>query len=358
VNSVLAAFLLIEAMTIGPATDRSPAGRWSSGPFMAAPQVAAMSVTLQDGRILVAGGYTDIYDWPTPAAQIYDPQTDSWSLLPPMAIGRAGATATLLRDGRVLVVGGLGPALKPLQAAEIFNQTTNTWNSVASLPDTRFAHSASLLSSGRVLIAGGIVNGRISSSTLLFNPVAGTWSSGPRMHVPHALQASVTLAGGRVLLAGGYGRRPEYYRPRAHAWTALGSAPRRTRPTVTDLADGSVLMAAGESRKYHDLRSAEVFNPIRKGWVASGPMHQQRNSAMAIRLATGEVLVVGGEQVTGRVLRSAELYEPANHSWIDAPPLAHARSGAIIARLQDGRVLLCGGVDFGDSLSSCEVYTR
>lgn len=349
--------VMVAAIAVSWLVPTSPTGRWMDGTAMAAPSVASLNMLLPDGRVLVTGGYTDIYDSPTANTQIYDPYRKSWSVRAPMSIGRAGGTATVLRTGDVLVTGGLGPRLKALDTAEIYHPSNNVWSQTVRLPGSRFAQSASLLPNGRVLIAGGIVNSHISRSTLIFDPVHDTWSSGPRMRFPHALQSAVTLSRGRVLLAGGYGGGPEYYDPASRAWTAAAPTFGRTGSTMTVLGDGTVLLAGGESRTYHDLRTAAVFDPTLDRWIAVHSMHQPRNSASAMRLPSGEVLVVGGEQVVGRVLDSAEIYRPNAHAWAQAPPLRQPRSGAVGVTLRDGTALVCGGVDFGSALTSCEIYT-
>jgi Kelch motif protein/galactose oxidase-like protein len=71
-------------------------------------RVRATVATLQDGRVLIAGGVGG-YQNSTPAmrsARLYDPSTNAWSPLPDMPGPRGGGVALLLRDGSVLVLGG------------------------------------------------------------------------------------------------------------------------------------------------------------------------------------------------------------------------------------------------------------
>ena len=72
----------------------------------------AVAVTLEDGRVLVAGGeqatcgaggcgggtYVAVE-----SAVLYDPATDTWLPLPPMPEPRAGGTPVVLADGSVLI---------------------------------------------------------------------------------------------------------------------------------------------------------------------------------------------------------------------------------------------------------------
>lgn len=60
---------------------------------------------LQDGRVLVIGGYNSTEQWLSDA-EIYNPVTDTWVVVPPLYPHGVWHTATLLKDGQVLVVGG------------------------------------------------------------------------------------------------------------------------------------------------------------------------------------------------------------------------------------------------------------
>lgn len=59
---------------------------------------------LQDGTVLVTGGYNDA------SAEIYDPKSATFSSIAPMSVKRYRHTSTLLNDGRVLIVGGDDPS--------------------------------------------------------------------------------------------------------------------------------------------------------------------------------------------------------------------------------------------------------
>jgi hypothetical protein len=67
------------------------------------------AVLLPGGRVLAAGGYMDIGSGQTGpgfTVEIYDAATGAWSPTGSMAVPRIFHTATTLQDGRVLVAGG------------------------------------------------------------------------------------------------------------------------------------------------------------------------------------------------------------------------------------------------------------
>lgn len=67
----------------------------------------------------------------------------------------------------------------------------------------------------------------------------------------------------------------------------------RAEHTATLLPNGKVLVAGGNNRS-GDLSSAELYDPARRTWAATGAMTTTRNSHTATLLANGEVLVAGG----------------------------------------------------------------
>jgi hypothetical protein len=64
-----------------------------------------VTITLQDGRVLVAGG-VDGSTTGSNVVEIYDPQAGTWSTTSPMKAGRTYPVAVRLADGKVLVAGG------------------------------------------------------------------------------------------------------------------------------------------------------------------------------------------------------------------------------------------------------------
>jgi len=61
------------------------------------------------------------------SAEIYDPETGTFTASGPLAEARTYQAATLLDDGRVLVTGGYG-AVAPLASVEIYDPVTGTFS--------------------------------------------------------------------------------------------------------------------------------------------------------------------------------------------------------------------------------------
>lgn len=163
---------------------------------------------LNDGRILVAGGYyfdrSTLQNIHYKMSEIFDPITETWSFADSLEEGRSGHTATLLNDGRVLVTGGQGN-VSDLNSCEIFDPITIQWSSISNLLHSRSFHSTVLLSDGRVFVSGGVT----PDSTLgtryceIYDPVTDSWSEAGEMTVPRTSHKTLLLLDSNVLITGG-----------------------------------------------------------------------------------------------------------------------------------------------------------
>ena len=79
---------------------------------------------LNDGRVLVAGGYEG--STVVTKVQRYDPASDHWSSMASMHVARRSHSATLLPDGTVLAVGGFDGATG-LSGVELYNPASDLW---------------------------------------------------------------------------------------------------------------------------------------------------------------------------------------------------------------------------------------
>ena len=107
--------------------------------------------------------------------------TSSWSYTGNLITGRWDHTATVLQDGRVLVAGGYSECCPPtsfagfLKSAELYNPSTGTWSSTGNLNIDHRNHSATLLPNGKVLVVGGGGNTPVAGLIAeLYDPNTGT----------------------------------------------------------------------------------------------------------------------------------------------------------------------------------------
>ncbi len=285
----------------------------ASGTFAATSGAMALSrsghaaALLQDGSVLIAGGYNGNF---LASAEVYAPQADSFRVATgAMTTGRLGATATVLSDGRVLIVGGFNGSVY-LNSAELYDPATETFTSTTgTMVAARLGHTATLLSDGKVLIAGG-QNPDYLNSAEIYDPATGNFTK-----------------------------------------TTGDLAAARNGHTATLLQDGKVLIAGGYNGSY--LNSAEIYDPASGRFSAtSGSMTTARNGHSASLLPGGTVLIAGG--YNGSYLDSAEVYNPSGGSFTaQSSPMTAVRQLHSATVLSDGRVLIAGGQN--DSLLTFDV---
>jgi N-acetylneuraminic acid mutarotase len=148
---------------------------WSEAAPMSHARADQTATLMPDGTVFVTGGIFEV-SWggndslnSLRSTEIYDPQTNSWSARASMLIPRAQDTATLMNDGRVLLVGGYdcgsGYCLGyggsgdccGASSAEVYDPASNTWEYTGPVLSGN-EHTATLLPEGGVLVTGGNVS--------------------------------------------------------------------------------------------------------------------------------------------------------------------------------------------------------
>jgi hypothetical protein len=239
---------------------------------MTVPRQGHTATLLQDGRVLMTGGYDGIGGQYVAPAEIYDPASGRFSATGNLLTRRQAHTATRLADGRVLVIGGVGADGRPLVAAEIYDPASGRFSTTSALLRPRFSHESTLLGDGRVLITGGgevlRTNNAALSECEIYDPATGSFHVTGSMSIPRHLHSATLLGDGRVLVAGG-------------ALTLL---------SISSLAD------------------AELFDPVSERFRPAASLTNGRERHTTTLLSSGQLLVAGGHGVQN--VLQAELYVP------------------------------------------------
>jgi hypothetical protein len=164
---------------------------------------ASVAALLENGQVLVAGGYNTVNNVSTYLAstELYNPSTGEWSLTASMQLANSSpADAVLLTNHDVLIA----------DDAQFYNPGTASWTSTGAFPKTAGPPTvASLLNNGNVLASGTRCNyrgcgGAASDISFLYAFSSNTWSVTGSMNEPRLSHTSTLLPSGKVLVAGGY----------------------------------------------------------------------------------------------------------------------------------------------------------
>lgn len=298
-------------------------GKWSITGSLSKPRVMHTATLLPNGKVLVVGGDTS----PLPpdfgrgnTAEVYDPATGTWTLTGSMGTTRSWHTATLLQDGRVLVAGGFN--IDNVKTAELYDPATGSWTPTGDLNVARYGHTATLLSDGSVLIAKGSNDGDLAStlsSAELYDPVSGVWNQidDPTQY-SSVYHTATLLPDGKVLFIGGYDdpwldptslREVELFDPISGAWAIVGNLNEaRDGHTTTLLSDGTLLVAGGFDWNIRLFANgAELYDPAAATTMTAASLGTLRSGHTATLLPDGTVLVAGGGSPAG-ALADTELY--------------------------------------------------
>ncbi|HZC46846.1 MAG TPA: kelch repeat-containing protein [Candidatus Acidoferrum sp.] len=144
-------------------------------------RVGAAAVKLNDGRVLIVGGksgrvvtsrHRNLSSLtPLNTAEIYDPESNSFVRTGNMSAPHFLPTATILDNGNVLVVGGWtirGPIVVGMRDAEVYQPSTNLFSRVSLTNVARLTNTATLLKDGEVLIAGGVADKALITASVEF----------------------------------------------------------------------------------------------------------------------------------------------------------------------------------------------
>ncbi len=148
---------------------------------MKSDRVGAAAVKLNDGRALIVGGKSGRVVTsrnrnlssltPLNTAEIFDPESGTFIRTGDMSAPHYLATATMLDNGNVLVVGGWtirGPLVVGMRDAEVYQPETNRFVHVGQTNVARLTNTATLMNDGEVLVAGGVADKALITASVEF----------------------------------------------------------------------------------------------------------------------------------------------------------------------------------------------
>lgn len=357
-----------------PAPGRAESGACAQ---LLRPRAGHTATRLSDGRVLIAGGFTERENGATvyeSSTELYDPRTGEVSQGPWLAQPRAFHTATVLPGrGKVLLAGGEagapGTSLGALRMAEIFDEGSSTLDLVL-MGASRSRHAAAgIFAGGRVLIVGGRdQSGEPMGSTEEFDPATGKFSPGPDLDEPRGEAAAVVSGDGRIVVVGGRGRhgalasavlflaKPDGAWERSADWK-VELASGRIAPRAQALiglglvVSGGFATHEGENPFASALDTLELIDLDQASSSLLPQKDARRGYGGIAPLLDGSVLVVGGAAAADgagvpSILASATILSPAEKGLALRPASSDLLAPRYLAQytpLLDGTVLVSGG---------------
>ncbi|MBL9026342.1 MAG: hypothetical protein JNL21_29370 [Myxococcales bacterium] len=354
---------------------------WSPTNLMTTPRAIHTATRLPDGRVLVAGGTTDVLP-EVETCELYDPGSGTFAATSPLSEAKRAHSAVALDDGRVVVMGGEAGVAVPFASSarvERYDPLTGLWTRLEDLPTTRSGGCLVRLQSGELLRVGGWhpADGAALDVVERCAATGAPCAVVEPMLLPRSGHAGVTLPDGRVFVAGGgenvfdpsaaLWSSSEIFDPSSEQWSAgpeLQLA--RFDAAAVVLSDGRLLLAGGSTflgGAQSTSAALELVDPDAALGQDVGAMTVARWRHSSSLLPNGTVLSAGalGPNFSPSTIVTTEAFDPSSLSskltgTLPAPTALHQAT-----LLEDGRVLLTGGFNttvsdvasvFGDPLGS------
>jgi hypothetical protein len=257
------------------------------------------------------------------------------------------AHAHLLPNGKVL----FWPSFDIGNNPTLWDPVANTFSAASKAAYNIFCSGHSLLPDGRLLVTGGHngASGYGYPYASIYDPNQDSWTQIPNMQDARWYPTNTTLANGDVLVVAGeitpgtYSALPQIWHPSTNSWINLTSA-QLVQPLypMMFLAPNGQVFNAGPDQTSRYLNTSGTG-----GWSVVGNFNYSgsRDYGSSV-IYDGKVMIAGGDGGgTGLATNTAEVIDLTSPSptWSFTSSLANARRQFNLTLLPDGKVLATGG---------------
>ena len=316
---------------------------YSSGPNLNTKRHLHQSQRLNDGRIIVFGGYDGYLFDPTyyKSTEIYDPSLNKWSSGPDMITERYNHKSVLMSDGRVMTIGGSYLNYD----AEIFNGETNSWSTING-PSIIFNNIDFVcLKDGRILAVGIGIDENFHAE--IYMPSLNKWINGNALNKQHGAGYSLTLlSSGKVIIIGGSTSQKsiEIFNPLTNSWEELGleTVHNRYNHSALELENGNILITGGSDLS--NAKFTEILNIETQTVISSTvKMAVSTNFSPMVLLDNGNPFIYGIGDIVSTNQKSFQEYNTSTNTWDYSNNTGIGVNGYTIHRLDNGKFMIIGG---------------
>lgn len=307
------------------------------------------AVVLADGKVFLSGASSE-----EPSHKVYDPALRSWESVASSPNSFQYHEGVLLEDGRVLLAGGYQQKNMSTERPQIgsgsmiFDPATNTWGEGGNMNLGRVGFSLVALANGKWMAIGGVFLQesstsarkfpRITASVEFYDPNTNTWALGPSMTQERANHETLALVDGRQLVLGGDATNfsGEIYDPVSNSWSAIETPTfefgRDFRATMLD--EDHVLLSGGRVNSILGNTQAAIYTVSTDTWELASSMAEGRYNHTLIFIKPGRLLAIGGKSKlddhpfypTVEATALCELYDMKTNTWRSIGSLRMPRS--------------------------------
>ena len=349
------------------------------------PRAGHTATLLDDGRILLIGGFMDTEETPSflPSAEVIDPASGEVVRLDSEDARRAHHTAVRMDSGDILVSGGISSVTQSTGASasytrgdqSLFDQKEMAWKSVSLPrfdPDPRSQHTAVKLSNGTVLFFGGYgeAGALAAPGQTIYRPIENAFSNGATPLGGRVGHAMTTINSGQYPVVTGGRLEDDELSDQMLIIAEDGAIVTRTvtkrmHPAIVSYQNG-VFTLGGFDESGTPLATTEFKRLLDTGsGTSSGDpvtsnLSEARGRLCAVLLGNGSILAAGGESASG-ASGASELFSPGSDSGLSVQVTDSLQSPRYLhtcTLLENGQLVVTGGIDStGSATQSMEIYT-
>jgi len=307
-----------------------PNAEWEAKGALQEPRAGFATVLLDDGTVLVIGGFGAAGD-ARASIERYDPTTGLSLVVGHMRVPRAWPGAARMPSGKVAIVGGRSSLTGglDLSTVEIFDPAADDAATSVTCAAGQGDCDLDDVTAGSGLLVSGRTDPLVVASTTddrVFVIFGRAIASGEEVLVEE--RVVVTL-----------GQTPT-------ATVSAANAPERSGETRIPLADGRVVVVGGRSSALAPLGDAWIIDPDATTVTDLGFSVTPRAMGGGAVLSTGDVLLVGGVGTNGALLTQVERISDVTGTpgvELLANPVVTGRISPSVVTLADDLVLVAGG---------------